>query len=181
MYQQIILVSIFTFIIHFSETLTYSLRLAGVRLGKLAVALSLSGIILLISRTANMLQAPLTGKIIDSSKKVHDLILVEQLRIIILAATFGTLMAILIFPSAVLLSQRIISHLEGVRLNTTNDSVISFYSKDKKCSLPSACSQIGNAVAVKNWWNSEKIGHFKHLCNSNLYNRCTVRVTCINL
>jgi hypothetical protein len=112
MYQQIFLVSLFTFIIHFSETLTYSLRLAGVRLGKLAVALSLSGIILLISRTANMLQAPLTGKIIDVSKHASDFNLVEQLRIIILAATLGTFSAILVFPSAVFLAKRIISHLE---------------------------------------------------------------------
>ncbi|NOU93145.1 DUF2837 family protein [Paenibacillus sp. LMG 31456] len=50
----------------------YSLRLDGGRLGKLAVALSLTGIILLISRTANMLQAPLTGKIVDFSKHTPD-------------------------------------------------------------------------------------------------------------
>ncbi|MBH5320281.1 lipid II flippase Amj family protein [Paenibacillus sp. GSMTC-2017] len=112
MFEQVILVAMFTFIIHLSETLTYSLRLAGVRLGKLAVALSLSGIILLISRTTNMVQAPLTGKMIDFSKHQLDYNLIDQFRIIIGAATMGTLVALLLFPSAVLLSSRVISHLE---------------------------------------------------------------------
>jgi hypothetical protein len=110
--EQVMLVSLFTFIIHLSETLTYSLRLAGVRLGKLAVALSLSGIILLISRTANMVQAPLTGKIIDFAKHNADYNLIYHLRMIIAASTVGTLVALYLFPSAVLLSSRVISHLE---------------------------------------------------------------------
>lgn len=111
MFQQIFLVFICTFIIHFSETLTYSLRLAGVRVGKLAVAISLTGIILLISRTANMLQAPLTGKIVDVSKhSPGDLVM--QFRMVISSASLGTLAAILLFPSAVFLSKRNIAHLE---------------------------------------------------------------------
>ena len=112
MLEQVFLVSLFTFIIHLSETLTYSLRLAGVRLGKLAVAMSLSGIILLISRTANMVQAPLTGKLIDFAKHNGDNNLIDQFRIIIGAATVGTFTALLLFPSAVFLSSRIIAHLE---------------------------------------------------------------------
>ncbi|MNO80114.1 hypothetical protein D3C76_713060 [compost metagenome] len=112
MVEQVLLVSLFTFIIHLSETLTYSLRLAGVRLGKLAVAMSLSGIILLISRTANMVQALLTGKILDYAKHNEDYHLMDQFRIIIGAAALGTFTALLLFPSAVLLSSRVISHLE---------------------------------------------------------------------
>ncbi|MCQ6557205.1 lipid II flippase Amj family protein [Paenibacillus mendelii] len=112
MLEQVMLVSLFTFVIHLTETLTYSLRSAGVRLGKLAVALSLSGIILLVSRTANMIQAPLTGKIIDSAKLHVDYNLIDQLRIIIGAATMGTFTALLLFPSAVILSSRVISHFE---------------------------------------------------------------------
>lgn len=101
-----------TFIIHLSETLTYSIRLAGVRLGKLAVALSLSGIILLVSRTSNMIQAPLMGKVIDFAKVHPEFPLLEQLRVIIGASTLGTLTAILLFPSAVFLFSRVIAHLE---------------------------------------------------------------------
>ncbi len=113
MLEQVWLVALFTFIIHLSETLTYSLRLAGVRIGKLAVALSLSGVILLISRTANMVQAPLTGKLIDFSKQNVDYNLIDSFRMIIGAATAGTFAAILLFPSAVFLSTRFISHLEA--------------------------------------------------------------------
>ncbi|WP_139993362.1 lipid II flippase Amj family protein [Paenibacillus paridis] len=112
MLEKVLLVALFTFVIHFSETLTYALRSAGVRVGKLAVALSLSGIILIISRTANMVQGPLTGKIIDYAKKNADFNLVDQLRIIIGASTLGTLAAILLFPSAVFLSSRVIAHFE---------------------------------------------------------------------
>ncbi|TMV49510.1 DUF2837 family protein [Paenibacillus mesophilus] len=112
MAEQVLIVSLFTFIIHLAETLTYSLRLAGVRLGKLAVALSLAGIILLVSRTANMVQAPLTGKIIDFAKQHADYQLIDQFRIMIGAATAGTLMALLLFPSAVMLASRAISSLE---------------------------------------------------------------------
>ncbi|SDX05505.1 lipid II flippase Amj family protein [Paenibacillus sp. CF384] len=111
MFQQILIVSLCTFIIHFSETLTYSLRLAGVRLGRLAVAISLTGIILLLSRTANMLQAPLMGKIVDISKFSSD-DLVLQFRMVISSASLGTFVAILLFPSAVFLSKRIIAQLE---------------------------------------------------------------------
>ncbi|GGD77522.1 lipid II flippase Amj family protein [Paenibacillus nasutitermitis] len=112
MLQQVIVVFLFTFIIHLSETLTYSLRLAGVRLGKLAVALSLSGIILLVSRTANMVQGPLTGKIIDFARDHPEFNLIGHLRLVIGASTIGTLTAILLFPSAVFISSRIIAHLE---------------------------------------------------------------------
>jgi hypothetical protein len=112
MLDKVMLVVIFTFIIHLSETLTYALRSAGIRLGKLGVALSLSGIILLISRTANMVQGPLSGKIIDFAKKNPDFNLVDQMRIIIGAASVGTFIALLLFPSAVILSKRVISHFE---------------------------------------------------------------------
>ena len=68
----LLLVIFLTIIIHASDTLTYSIRLAGVREGKYAVALSLSGIIVLVSRTSNLIQAPLTGKMIDYAKTNPD-------------------------------------------------------------------------------------------------------------
>ncbi|WP_371825324.1 lipid II flippase Amj family protein [Paenibacillus soyae] len=107
-----LLIAWLTFVIHLSETLTYAIRLAGVRLGKLAVALSLSGIILLVSRTSNMIQALFLGNIIDYAREHSGYPLVEQLRVIIGASTMGTLTAILLLPSAVFLFSRIIAHLE---------------------------------------------------------------------
>ncbi|WP_168122715.1 DUF2837 family protein [Paenibacillus sp. HB172176] len=111
--MQMMLAALFTFIIHLSETLTYSLRLAGVRMGKLAVSLSLTGIILLVSRTANMAQAPLTGNIIDYAKLHASFELVDPFRIIIGAASLGTLAAILLLPSASRAATRVIANLEA--------------------------------------------------------------------
>ncbi|WP_442950542.1 lipid II flippase family protein [Paenibacillus sp. D9] len=112
MIAQVAAVSFFTMLIHLAETLTYSLRLAGVRLRKLAVAMSLSGIVLLISRTSNMIQAPMTGKIIDGARLHPDFHLAGQMRFILAAATAGTLLAIVLFPTAVRLSARLIAHME---------------------------------------------------------------------
>lgn len=112
MLEQIIILACFTLIIHLIETLTYAIRIAGVRLSRLAVALSLVGVILLISRTANLFQGILSGSIIDYAKNDPDFSLVETFRIIIGSATVGTLIALLLYPTAVALSSRMINHLE---------------------------------------------------------------------
>jgi hypothetical protein len=105
------LICLFTFIIHTTETLSYALRFSGVQTGRLAVALSLSGMILLISRTSNLIQAPFTGGLIDQAAALHfDPSL--QLHMIIAAASLGTLAAISLFPTCVQLSKRLIAHLE---------------------------------------------------------------------
>jgi len=101
-----------TLIIHAAETLSYSVRLAGVRLNKIAVALSLSGIIVLVSRTANIVQAPLTAKFVDFAKSHAAFDLLRHYRIVLLGASVGTLLAIALFPTFVHLFGRIISRLE---------------------------------------------------------------------
>ncbi len=106
MVNSLIVVCLLTMIIHTAETLSYSVRYAGVKLNKIAIALSLTGIIVLVSRTANMIQAPLTAKFVDYAK-IHS-----DLRIILLASSLGTLIAIAVFPTFVGLFGRIISKLE---------------------------------------------------------------------
>ncbi|MNH94871.1 hypothetical protein D3C73_475000 [compost metagenome] len=108
---------LFTLIIHASETLSYAVRLAGIRTGLLAVSLSFTGMIVLVSRTSNLIQAPMAGDIIDQTagKPISAATLSyveEQFRIILGAASAGTLVAILLFPTFVFLSARIISRLE---------------------------------------------------------------------
>lgn len=105
------LISFFTLIIHTTDTLSYAIRLAGVRTGKLAVALSLTGIIVLVSRTSNLIQGPMTGGLIDLAKKTN-LDVEPYFRVIIGAASAGTALAILLFPIFVTLSTRVIAHLE---------------------------------------------------------------------
>lgn len=106
------IVCLLTLIIHTSETLSYSVRFAGVKLNKIAIALSLTGIIVLVSRTANMVQAPLTAKFVDYAKLDNSFPLLNYLRIIMLASSLGTLIAIALFPTFVGLFSRVISKLE---------------------------------------------------------------------
>ena len=65
MLTNLLVVFAMTTIIHTAETLSYAVRLAGVRLNKIAVALSLTGMIVLVSRTANMVQGPIAAKFVD--------------------------------------------------------------------------------------------------------------------
>ncbi|AZN42761.1 lipid II flippase Amj family protein [Paenibacillus albus] len=112
MTNNLIIVFIMTMIIHTTETLSYAVRLAGVRLNKIAVALSLTGIVVLVSRTANLVQAPLTAKFVDYAKHHTSFPLLTYLRFILLASSIGTLFAIILFPTCVSLFGRLIAKLE---------------------------------------------------------------------
>ena len=112
MLSSLIIVLVLTMIIHTAETLSYAIRFAGVKLNKIAVALSLTGIILLVSRTANLIQAPLTAKLVDYAKVVPSFSLLRDLRIILLASSVGTIVAIALFPTFVNIFGRIIQKLE---------------------------------------------------------------------
>jgi len=112
MLQQLLIVSLLTMIIHTSETLSYAVRFAGVRTGKLAVSLTLSGMIVLVARTSNMLQGVMVGKMIDYAKLNAGFPLEKYFRLIIGSASIGTVLAMLLFPSVVFLAGRMISHLE---------------------------------------------------------------------
>jgi hypothetical protein len=110
----VLLVScLLTVLIHCAETLSYSIRLAGVRTGKLAVALSLTGILLLVSRTANLVLSPLSGRIIDIAKAGEDVHVAQSFHWIIAASTAGTLLGMMLFPSFVHLFSRMVYHLDS--------------------------------------------------------------------
>ena len=112
MVNYLVVVFALTMIIHTAETLSYSVRYAGVKLNKIAVALSLTGIVVLISRTANLVQAPLTAKFVDYAKTHPSFHLITYLRFILLASSVGTLIAIILFPTFVHLAGRVISKFE---------------------------------------------------------------------
>lgn len=113
MMEKLLIICVFVGIIHMIETLAYSVRLAGLKTGKLVVALSLFNIIVIVSRTANMVQAPLTGKLGDAVQSKEDLsLLLHQLQTILLAASIGTIAGALLIPSFVSIFSRMISHLE---------------------------------------------------------------------
>lgn len=112
MFEKLVFVFVLTMVIHTAETLSYSIRYAGVKLNKIAVALSLTGIVVLVSRTANLLQAPVTAKFVDHARAHPGFPLIDYMRAILLAASIGTIVAIALFPSFVRLSSRIIAKLE---------------------------------------------------------------------
>ncbi len=113
MFEKILIISVFTLIIHSVETLSYAVRLAGVRTGKLALSLSLFNMIVIIARLAYTIQAPLTASLVDAAKVTMNLALLEdQFRMILGSATLGSLFGMLLLPTFVALFARVILQFE---------------------------------------------------------------------
>ncbi len=109
-----------TAMIHLINTLIYSVRISGVKTGRLATALSLFNVVFLVSSTANMIQGPLLATIVEGaihrgwSSEVTPVMeremnfpqgyfaqldaLAGEIRVIIIAATLGTLLGTLLIP-----------------------------------------------------------------------------------
>lgn len=111
--ERLLLVAFLTCFIHLINTLIYSVRVAGVRTGRLAIALTLFNVIFLLSSTANMIQGPFLGTIVDKAIKIGGAdvttmayqeqlgILSGDIRLIILFGTLGTLLGLLLMPAFV--------------------------------------------------------------------------------
>lgn len=100
-----------TIIIHIIDTLSYSVRLSSVKSGNFTLSISLFNLIALVSRTANMLQGPLIGTMIDKSIKIKYNP-VNEVRYVILATTIGTLIGIILIPTFLKLFSKAVSKLE---------------------------------------------------------------------
>jgi len=97
---QIILILLLTMVIHFVNTLAYSVRIVGVRTGKIAVSFALFNIVVLVSRTANTIQAPLIAKTVENSiKHGTSTELLFAFRWILFATTVGTVLAGVFVPT----------------------------------------------------------------------------------
>lgn len=113
-------VALLTALIHLVNTLIYSVRVSGVRTGRLATAISLFNVIFLLSSTANMIQGPLLATIVEGAIRRGGLAgvtesmersmqfpgrymeqvgaLAGDIRLVILAATLGTVLGWLLLP-----------------------------------------------------------------------------------
>ncbi|MBM7715745.1 hypothetical protein JOC94_002734 [Bacillus thermophilus] len=92
----LIFIALFIFLIHSIEILAYAVRLSGARVRMIASALSLFNIMVTVSRLANMMQQPFTGRLIDNAPEENALAFVEgQFRVIIGSSTLGTIFGIL--------------------------------------------------------------------------------------
>lgn len=109
---KLIIIAFFILIIHSIETLAYAVRLAGARVRLLASALALFNVMVMVSRLANMMQQPFTGSLADTAPKETALAFVEgQFRIIIGAASIGTILGMLLLPTFMAIFSRAILHL----------------------------------------------------------------------
>ncbi|RJX21469.1 MAG: DUF2837 family protein [Ammonifex sp.] len=125
-----------TVLVHLINTLIYSVRLSGVRTGRLATAYSLFNLIFLIASSANMIQAPLLSSLVErainrgmaalpahapvevllaSPVYQQELASLDQsIRLVILAATFGTILGGLLIPAFVRVFSQAILLFEDV-------------------------------------------------------------------
>lgn len=125
-----------TVLVHLINTLIYSVRLSGVRTGRLATAYSLFNLIFLIASAANMIQAPLLSSLVERainrgiaalpSRAPVDVLLASpvykqeltvldhSIRLVILAATFGTVIGGLLIPAFVRVFSKAILLFEEV-------------------------------------------------------------------
>ncbi|WP_211745240.1 lipid II flippase Amj family protein [Paenibacillus sp. Marseille-Q4541] len=134
MLYQLALPFLFTMIIHAADSMSYALRLGGLRTKRITIAISLSGMLLLVSRTSNMAQGPLLGSMVDSARGGNGGSLVTGLHLIILASAVGTMIAMVLFPTMVRWSARMVVHLE------------------KSGSIPAMLSSICSLEKMKNAW-----------------------------
>jgi len=110
--NKLLMIALFILIIHSIETLAYAVRLSGARVKLLASALSLFNVMVMVSRLANMMQQPFTGSLTDTAPKENTLAFVEQqFRVLIGAASIGTLVGILLLPTFIAIFSRAIIHL----------------------------------------------------------------------
>jgi hypothetical protein len=99
MTNQIIIVIVLTFLINLITTLSYSVRIVGIRTGRIAVSFALFNILVLISRTANGFQAPLLASSIE--KNIHEGLSANifDFRLIILSCTIATIFGGFLIPT----------------------------------------------------------------------------------
>jgi hypothetical protein len=97
---QVALVFLLTFLIHLMSMLSYAIRIAGVRTGRLAVSLALFNILLLVSRTSNTFQAPLLAKHVEQNILAGGGVGIEaDLRWLLIAATLASIVGLVLIPT----------------------------------------------------------------------------------
>ncbi len=91
---------VLTCVVHLLDTASYASRIAGARTGRLALTGALFSIVSLASRVAYTLQAPLLGSAVDHLVRQHAFAgLLHDFRLILGAASVGTLLGALLIPS----------------------------------------------------------------------------------
>ena len=97
---QVTVVFLLTFLIHLMSMLSYAIRIAGVRTGRIAVSLALFNILLLVSRTSNTFQAPLLAKHIEQ-EILHGKSggIESDFRWLLVAAALASMVGLILIPT----------------------------------------------------------------------------------
>jgi len=106
----LVIICALTFVIHLIGTLAYAARIAGVRTGHIATALTLFNLLILVSRTSNSFQAPFLAKRIETTLFAQSPPLLSDFQWILGSAALATALGGLLVPSA----QRAFSRAVGV-------------------------------------------------------------------
>lgn len=161
--QRIILVCIINFIIALIGTLAYSVRLVGVRTGKIAVSSALFNAVSLFSRAAGVFQLPLLTKYV--AEKGNSSKLVPVFYVLILTVVAASLMGAALLPTF----QRIFT--KGVEAFSINKSVfrLMLHSFSK-----SGVAYIKNSVAIPGKTNLSGVDFRKLPYKLLIYNILTV-------
>jgi hypothetical protein len=93
----IILILTLNFIISLIGTLAYSVRLVGVRTGKIAVSFALFNILMLISRTAVVIQTPILSALVETN--TNQSYLIKLFNNIIIISGIATIVGIFLIPT----------------------------------------------------------------------------------
>jgi len=98
--KQVIIVLILTFVIYLISSLSYSVRIVGVKTGRIAISFAVFNVFALISRTANSIQAPLMAKTIENTIKMgNPENLLYIFRWIIFSTTVATITGAFLMPT----------------------------------------------------------------------------------
>ncbi|MBU3073743.1 lipid II flippase Amj family protein [Clostridium estertheticum] len=109
MSTQVIIVLILTIIISIISTLAYSVRIVGVRTGRIAVSFAVFNIFALVSRTANSVQAPLLAKTIESTIKAgNPQSLLSTFRWILFSTTIATIIGSALMPTFIKVFKKVV-------------------------------------------------------------------------
>ena len=100
MSTSIIIVLILTLIIYIVSALSYSVRIVGVKTGRIAISASIFSIFSLSSRTATTFQEPLLAKVIEKSLKIGSTGgVLFSFRLVLAFSTIGTIVGAILMPT----------------------------------------------------------------------------------
>lgn len=92
---------VITTLINILMGIAITLRIAGVETDRIAVSFSLFNLLALTARLANLLQSPVLGSLVDIASSTNNIPKLSfQLHLIIIAATLGNVIAVLLFNTS---------------------------------------------------------------------------------